>query len=311
MAFNYYSFNAGPRPVESSSEPPPVVSGSVIGYRAWRIRDWQLGGTGVNRVWVPGVNEATCDAGPPPPDSFGFSFLFRQHGGRAPGVGCHCGITALARFAEDDEHWTGVDVFGAIEAWGEEPVTAARPGDVADAAGVVAKPAEPGFILHRNGFRARYGKVVLLAVDDGWRAAKRAAVRALAREHSADVCRREHLEAAAKEHGQLVSDELLAWAAEADPDPSPAIGLSPALSSIYIAHSTITTGTSGLAMVDVYQDNSQSVRSRGISYMIGYPGPPADPQRKARKGERVRDSRNVVWVCEKGGKPGVWVRDEG
>ncbi len=219
-------------------QPDRTIQGSVIGYRAWRIVNWQLYGTGVNRAWIPGINEATCDAGQYDGSSyFGYSNPNRHP---APAIGCHCGITALARFTRSDTHWTGADVFGVIEAWGEEEQVP-RIGDVLDAVGVLTtdiiagiyglppnvvrvdqgydpshEDESGGFILHHNGFRARYGKVVLLAIEDDWPVAKTAAVRALAREHGADVCKREHLEDAAKEHGQLVDDELLRWAGEGE-----------------------------------------------------------------------------------------------
>lgn len=185
-------------PPESES---PVISGSVIGYRAWRIKDWQLRGTAANRAWVPGVNEATCDPG----RDYKFS---TPNSHPAPSLGCHCGLTALARFAEQDVHWQSPDVFGAIEAWSDDTVE--PPNEIY--AGELRK-AEPGqFILHGTGFRSQYGKVVLLTVEDDWPTAKKAAVRALAREHDADVCKRIHLEDAAKEHGQLIPDEMLEWA---------------------------------------------------------------------------------------------------
>lgn len=192
-----------------TAEPEPVVSGSVIGFRAWRVKDWQLYGTGVNRAWVPGVNEATCDPGDDP--------LLRRYTAwsshAAPHPECMCGITALARFQTADTHWREDHVRGAIEAWGD------RNGE------------DTGFVLHSTGFRARYGRAVLLAIDPEWPPAKKAAVRALAAEYAADVCRIEHLEDAAKEHGQLVPDDLLAWAGEGQPEEVDAFGYSSYLST--------------------------------------------------------------------------------
>lgn len=44
-------------------EPGPALralDGSVIGYRAWKLHNWTLAGTGVHVSWEPGVNEAKC-----------------------------------------------------------------------------------------------------------------------------------------------------------------------------------------------------------------------------------------------------------
>ena len=315
-------------------EPPPLISGSVIGYRAWRIVDWQLTGTGVNRSWGPGVNEATCDAGP------GGWTAYGGHRHAAPSPGCHCGITALARFTEKDEHWQKVDVFGAIEAWGENEaaVEEVKPGDVAAELAVIEKPPteHSGFHLHRNGFRARYGKVVLLAVEDDWPVAKKAAVRALAAEHEADICKRAHLEDAAKEHGQLVPDDLLEWVAKSEPtSPAEEIWSYPLYTS-YVQKAMMqqqqlsnswaqsiqsiasglqalggwTTIASSSSSGSGYARQKNKPRKPGISQTLGYPGPPANPTVKSSKGQRVADSKANVWVCVKGGKPGLWEREE-
>lgn len=277
----------------AAPEPSPVITGSVIGYRAWRIVGWQLYGTGVNRAWTPGVQTATCDSG----DSDLFSWSMRLiNAHSAPAPGCHCGITALARFTEKDEHWRNVDVFGAIEAWGENE------GD--------PESEHSGFHLHHNGFRAKYGKVVLLAVEDDWPAAKKAAVRALAREHDADICKRSHLEMAAKEHGQLVPDELLMWVAKNEPlsawDPYSYIQRGNMFPPSY----SYPTYTPTLRSWSIAPRKKNKAAKPGISQTLGYPGPPSNPTVKARKGRRVKDSKGAVWTCVKGGKPGLWQREE-
>lgn len=307
--------------VEPAPEPEKVIEGSVIGYRAWRIRDWVLTGTGVNRAWHPGVNEATCDAGS---DNGQWSMWLGGGHGRhpAPHIGCHCGITCLARFDEGDSHWTNADVFGAIEAWSDDTIPSVQPGDVAAAAGVEVRGdhnhPEPGrFILHGNGFRAQYGKVVLLAVDDDWPAAKKAAVRALAAEHEADVCRRSHLEDAAKEHGQLVPDELLEWAREAEPPrgntsaymASLTAGMQQIAGSYAVSTNMLRSSLGYTPIVAPAPTKPQKIegwamQKKGICQTLGYPGPPSHG--KYRKGDRVRDRNGAIWTCSKGGKPGYW-----
>jgi hypothetical protein len=49
---------------------------------------------------------------------------------------------------------------------------------------------------------------------------------------------------------------------------------------------------------------------KGIKQTLGYPGPPANPIEKHRKGDRVRDSKGQIWQCTKGGKPGRWDAEE-
>jgi hypothetical protein len=298
---------------EPEPEKPPapdplrVIEGSVIGYRAWRIKDWALTGTGVNRAWLPGVNEATCDPGRDK-SQFGGLTMYSLGGYQsgytkhpAPAVGCHCGITALARFADQDEHWDADDVPGAIEAWSDE---------TADGYG--------RFILHGTGFRAQYGKVVLLAVDDAWPAAKKGAVRALAAKHGADVCKRSHLEDAAKEHGQLVPDEMLEWAKEGDPEPNHLPSILP--SGGYVTQPTqwmpqyISRGNAQIytwsSSIPYPPPSRPKPTRKGICQTLGYPGPPADPTTKRSKGARVRDSKGQIWQCVKGGKPGMWEAEE-
>ncbi len=323
-------------------EPEGTIEGSVLGFRAWRIVDWQLYGTGVNRAWVPGVNEATCDRG-----DAGLYPLWIDgptKGHPAPHPSCHCGITALARFAENDNHWPDDCVRGAIEAWSDETVDVAGPGDVADAVGFITqeqadelarkpvlppdmlspkpKPKEPKpgrFILHGTGFRAQYGKIVLLAIDDDWPVAKKAAVRALAAEHEADVCKREHLKDAALEHGQLVPDELLEWAKEVDPQEVPSGLYSP---GYFVPPLWVTSGYTSVRTSALNQARAafgfaslaparkpKGPRRKGICQTLGYPGPPQGRLTKYTKGQRVRDRDGTVWVNTKTGKPGQWEQE--
>jgi hypothetical protein len=200
-------------PHNAGTDPDPVdlptFHGAFIGYRAWQIADWQLGSTGIGGTWTPGVNEATCAT------CLGFS----DGGHTAPHPDCECGLYALARFSEGANWWNGDVVTGAVRAWGvpaNDHDGSLKPGDVAEAAGVDIRhkeePAPIGLLVHATGFRARYAQVVLLATSDEYASPKNAAIRALAQEHAADVCKLEHLEDAAKEHGQLVPDDLLAEA---------------------------------------------------------------------------------------------------
>lgn len=175
-----------PKP-EPKPEPLRQINGSVIGYRAWKINHntWQLAGTGgYGEDWVPGINEAVCAT---------------PGGHDAPEPSCHCGMYALARFDDGTSWWRRADVLGAVEAWAD-----------------VDENDEDRFFLHSSGFRSQYAKPILLAVSDEYPRARNAAIRALASEYGADVCKKEHLEDAATEHGQLVPDELLEWAGKPD-----------------------------------------------------------------------------------------------
>lgn len=169
----------------------PVLQGSVIGYRAWRVNmdEWELRGTGQNQPWRPdtdGVVQASC--------------VYSTHA--APAADHTCGLYALARFSEANTWWSALSgeiIAGAIEAWADpDPLGLDR------------------MFFHRDGFRAQYAKVVLLAVDEDQPRAKQAVTRALAADYGADICKLKHLEDAAKEHGQLVPDEMLQWAAGED-----------------------------------------------------------------------------------------------
>lgn len=174
-------------------EPMPWIKGSVVGYRAWQFDtsddDWCLTGIGSGNSWAPGqeIFEAECN-----PGDIG---RFELHEHPAPDPDCDCGIYALARFQEEARWWWGDNlVRGAIEAWGD-----------VDANGY------DRMFIQAPGFRAQWAKIVLLAIEDDWRTPRKAAVRALAKEYGADVCKAEHLAAAATEHGQLVPDDVLEW----------------------------------------------------------------------------------------------------
>ena len=266
-----------------------ALDGSVIGYRAFRIRGWQLIGTGQSVSWEPGVNEAKCASFLP--------FVFAgSH--PAPAPDCQCGLYALARFDEGKAWWQNADVLGAVEAWADPtPDNSDR------------------FFVHSTGFRAQYAKVVLLATSDEYPRAKNAAIRALAAEHGADVCRAEHLEDAAKEHGQLVPDEWLEWARE-DESPTGIAGFGRGIAGFGPITAQLTaqlprqqplTSRSCWA-VSSAKTAPRPSRPKGVSRTIGHPGPPGIG--KYRKHARVHDSKGVVWRCTRGGQPGVWERDE-
>ena len=150
----------------------------------------RLAGTGgVGPAWEPGINEAIHAS----------SAAALPHA--APADGCACGLYALARFDNSTHWWARADVLGAVEAWA----------DVDEGSNL------DRFFIHETGFRAQYAKVILLATSDNYPRAKNGAIRALAAEYGADTCRLDHLEDAAKEHGQLVPDDVLAWAGAPDP----------------------------------------------------------------------------------------------
>ena len=262
-----------PEPPKRDPGPPlKELQGSVIGYRAWNLQNWELVGTGGYDIpWHPGINESRCG---------------KSRGHLTPDPDCDCGMYALARFDDRTSWWFNADILGAVEAW--------------------ADPDEENFdrfFVHSTGFRAQYAQVVLLAVADDYPRVKNAAIRALATEHEADVCKREHLEDAAKEHGQLVPDELLEWARQTE-------GV--ALRELTLQAAAVNQGTA--AMRQLIQDLSSSVsitttsrKSKGIKEILRYPGPPS--YGKYRKEDRVRDVLGDTWWCLKGGRPGSWEKE--
>lgn len=154
---------------------PPVIKGSVIGYRAWRLDMalWLLKGT-YGPAWVNGEATAKC----------------MSHHHVAPDADCECGLYGLARFTEKSKWWVHSDLRGAIEAWTDSD----------------------RFFVHDGiGFRAERAKIVLLALDPDAPRAKQAVIRALATEYGAGVCRPDHLKDAALEHGRLIPDAVLDW----------------------------------------------------------------------------------------------------
>lgn len=262
---------------ESIDEELPIINGSVIGYRAWRIVDDQLYGVFANRPWFPGVNEATCDA------NYRQPCLAFSHA--APAVNCHCGITALARFRD---LWMPISpsnpqICGAIEAWSDEGGSSAG-----------------RFILHSNGFRAQYGKIVLLAIDEDWHKSKKDEVRAIAREYQVDVCSSTYLGDAAKEHGQLVPSTLLKWVARTEP---PMQGVEFIVPTWFMS-SFMSFPQPVSINVSPHTKASDHSTRKGIKHTVGYNGPPAFG--KYKRGDRVKDRSGAVWECTRGGNPGSW-----
>lgn len=264
-------------------EPGPELrrcDGSFVGYRAWKLTaGWQLVGTGgvSPKAWTPGVNEAVC--------------AYDRH--PAPDEHCECGLYALARFEEGKRWWHDGSILGAVEAWADED-----------------ERNHDRFFVHRTGFRAQYAKIILLAVSDEYPRAKNAAIRALAAEHGADVCKREHLEDAAREHGQLVPDELLEWAGDGEGEADRG-GLYPTFTAhTFTAQATALANVSllpDLSRVDTGADMGVVPGPKGVKQTLGYPGPPGHG--KFRKGERVRDRKGDIWECVRGGKPGSWTKE--
>lgn len=273
---------AEPEPAEPGPE-LRALAGSVIGYRAWKLNNWQLAGTGgFGGPWTPGVNEASC------------ALTGARHA--APADGCACGMYALARFDDSTSWWNGADVLGAVEAWADE-----------------SDGNHDRFFVHSTGFRAQFAKIILLAVSDDYPRAKNAAIRALAAEHEADVCNREHLEDAAKEHGQLVPDDLLAWAkeGEAAPDISTFRGQMLALSqSMQISTASLAQMASAMAPFTLYQATvapaklKRPARPKDVKKTLKTNGPPT--LGKWQINDRVLDRRGDQWRCVKAGKPGTW-----
>lgn len=281
------------RPPSPDTEVPDgrlTLEGSVIGYRAWRINfdEWLLEGTGYNHngLWSPGINKA---------EHRDHRYEASHPNEPAPGEYCHCGLNALARFSDDESWWETADenqhaqVVGAVEAWSDE--TDPR---------LLGEGQTPGrFILHRTGFRAQYARIVLLAIEDGWPRAKTAAVKALATEYGADICKREHLEDAAKEHGQLIPDELLKWAGRQDPPISgPFFG--------QIAHHVIRTEP--LLVSPSFEALKGLNPHKGPKLTLKTVGPPT--LGKHRRGDVVADTKGRRYICVKSGSPGSWTRTE-
>lgn len=271
-----------PEPAEPGPE-LKALAGSVIGYRAWKIKDWALYGTGgFGGAWAPGVNEATC------------ALTGARHA--APAEGCQCGMYALARFDDQTSWWRDADVLGAVEAWADE-----------------SDGNHDRFFVHSTGFRAQYAKIILLAVSDDYPRAKNGAIRALASEHEADVCKREHLEDAAKEHGQLVPDELLAWAkeGESEHDDGQYLGGAVLALSHTMQISSAQAAAIGRQFLSAFSSQpatpsplKRPAHPKGVKKTLKTNGPPS--LGKWQINDRVLDRRGDLWRCVKAGKPGTW-----
>jgi hypothetical protein len=315
LAPSPYSDPEPPQPEPEPEAPGPELrsfDGSFVGYRAWSINQWELRGTGAgqNIPWVPGENKARCV----PMGQYG---LLGTGNHRAPHPDCHCGFNALARFKDDDSWWDtqngAFEVLGAIEAWADDR------DDNLD-----------GFFIHPTGFRCEYARVILLATSDEYPRAKNAAIKALAAEHGADVCRRDHLEDAAKEHGQLVPDELLEWAREGQESSlqSHLAALQQSVqamsASAYVWSSAAWNQIVGppskpkrtplanverkrLAELGMAGRVPRRKRQQKIGEFRKTPGPPCSGRHP--KGRRVHDSNGVTWLCTKTGEPGSWERE--
>lgn len=171
-------------PPEPVREPEAVIEGELVGFRQWSIdSEWKLAGLGVgnDEPWSPGVNTASC------------AQLLSTH--RAPAIYCHCGFNGYAKpdpgwreQRDVPEGWRASRrpcVSGAFLGWGDE------------------------FYMHPGGFRAQYATPVLLAVDDKWPRPFRLAVEAIAEDYGCETCEFAILEASAREHGQLVTPEMM------------------------------------------------------------------------------------------------------
>jgi hypothetical protein len=178
----------------------PEVPHEVLGFRYWEVNsDWRLAGAGVGRAWDPIPEDkcfrATCNTcgGPAPCDRHADS-----------GFNVYSSIevaTSKAPYAS-----AGMKVLGAVLAWTDTD----------------------RFFVHNqggvSGFRAERARVVALAVD-GPRPRRRV-IEALAEDYGAVACPPERLGEVAREFGDPMPEDVLAWAADggewrgADPEVS-------------------------------------------------------------------------------------------
>lgn len=166
--------------IERERQPPPEIDGEVIGFREWIFARGGLAPIGVHTPpWTRGVNEAKCHSLGP---LFGSS-LEPHERHPAPDEDCECGLYGLI---DPKPTWSAYPmIVGALRAWGDR------------------------FVLQPTGFRAQFAEVTLLAVHDAWPEGWNRAIRIIADDYGADVCDLSYLKDAAKEHGQLVPQELL------------------------------------------------------------------------------------------------------
>lgn len=281
--------------------PAPEVPTAVVGFRAWAFQDWQLKSTGVGNFWEPGIQRASCHqrlwsggmgAGTAPHDPE-----------RAPDPACDCGIYGLARYAKADSHWPNnkLRVLGAIEAWSEGEGYESIP-----------------MCVHPTGFRAPYARVVALAYEEDWPRARRAAIRALAQDYEAQFVPMEHLEDAAREHGQFLPEEVLRYVRKAQA--STAVGTTAAVLTKQMAEhhakmakaANFATTAEAIRKLAALFDVTAApkTKKKGIKMKGRIPGPPNKASGKWSQGDRYQDSRGKLYLCVRGGTPGVWEEEE-
>lgn len=123
----------------------PRVSGPLVGFRAWTLRNGRLCPTGYSEgaAWVAGVNAARCVGG---------------H--RAPAHDCRCGLYALREWwmlgASDHGVW------GAVVLWGRVEVH--RRGFRAEFARIVALSSHPSQSRSHRVAVASVGRALMVPV---------------------------------------------------------------------------------------------------------------------------------------------------
>ena len=155
----------------------PDLIEPVIGYRAWRLRDGELFSPYVEVAWSGGPLRAECLR-----DRVQFRPGGGPHAEPAPLPECACGIYA---YFEPVDRVGGDPQFvrGAVALWGRIEV-------------------------HREGMRAEFARVVVIAEPPDWR--RRKELWRTAERLGVESVRPVDLRAASRRYGQPLPDSLLA-----------------------------------------------------------------------------------------------------
>lgn len=140
----------------------PDLTRKVRGYRAFTLsRQGELGSVFTRNVWMPGPNQARCDARELAAGGRGLIFppptVSERH--EAPAPGCMCGLYAMH---DQPAGWEAGDLKGGPIPSG--PMSAMTFADMAVTVGAIVT-AWGHLEVHRNGFRAEWAEIVALVHD--------------------------------------------------------------------------------------------------------------------------------------------------
>jgi hypothetical protein len=182
------------KPKRKKKIPKSTHNGLLVGFRYWRINDYQLAAINLGHIWKPGEHTAECRATDRLISGLYFTMLgtkdtTNEPDHQVPNPDCTCGIhlrsvpdpvdLSHSHVSKDDA------ILGACLAWGR-------------------------ILMHGTaGARVQHARPILLAYDPTWTKAKQGVVKGLAQDYD---CRTVPVSYPDVERG--VCDELLQAARE-------------------------------------------------------------------------------------------------